>query len=464
MRDIKRVRDRVPVLPTMAAWPTAPEAPRNAEPARSACRHATPGRGRNATARPPDKPGPMQASATDRPATAALPKSDKPATRARDKPSTAARSTAPEAARPTAPLEAPADTRGAWWWLKIAAIAASVIAVAASGWLYRGEVANVEMTIPPATQAGDDLAEVKQALQQERDKAEKLARDLAAMWRALRSQAEALADNAAQNQELTDLRRALQESERQSEAYQELLAQERDRNRALDEQLAARRDATQGRGRNATASRSNTPYPAQATAIDKPAPALLRTSDKPVPPTVDKAAMGVARTTALEAPGNPELARSTGGDATPVRGREVMASLSDTSGPTQATATDKPAAAPLAASDKPVMPVGDKPATMSARPTEPEASGNPELARLMVRASLLLSQGNIGAARTVLERAAETGSAPALFALAETYDPVVLSVWGTVGTQGDVVKAEELYAKALAGGVLEAKDRLDALR
>jgi Skp family chaperone for outer membrane proteins len=453
VRDIKRVRDRVPVLPTMAAWPTAPEAPRNAELARSACRRATPGRGRNATASPPDNPGPVQASAADRPATAALPKSDKPATPARDKPSTAA--------RPTAPLEAPADTRGAWRWLKIAAIAASVIAVAASGWLYRGE-ANVEMTIPPATQAGDDLAEVRQALQQERDNAEKLARELAAMWRTLRSQAEALADNAAQNQELTDLRRALQESERQSEAYQELLAQERDRNRALDEQLAARRDATQGRGRNATASRSDTPYPARATAIDKPAPALLRTSDKPVPPTVDKAATGVARTTALEAPGNPELAWSTVGDATPVRGREVMASLSDTSGPTQATATDKPAAAPLAASDKPVMPAGDKPATMSARPTEP--SGNLELARLMVRASLLLSQGNIGAARTVLERAAETGSAPALFALAETYDPVVLSVWGTVGTQGDVVKAEELYAKALAGGVLEAKDRLDALR
>jgi hypothetical protein len=451
VRDIKRVRDRVPVLPTMAAWPTAPEAPRNAELARSACRHATPGRGRNATASPPD-----------RPATAALPKSDKPATPARDKPSTAARSIAPEAARPTAPREAPADTRGAWRWLKIAAIAASVTAVAASGWLYRGEVANVEMTILPATQAGDDLAEVKQALQQERDKAEKLARELAAMWRALRSQAEALADNAAQNQELTDLRRALQESERQSEAYQELLAQERDRNRALDEQLAARRDATQGRGRNATASRSDTPYPARATAIDKPAPALLRTSDKPVPPTVDKAATGVARPTALEAPGNPELARSTGGDATPVRGREVMANLSDTSGPTQATATDKSAAAPLAASDKPMMPTGDKPATMSARPTEP--SGTPELARLMVRASLLLSQGNIGAARTVLERAAETGGAPALFALAETYDPVVLSEWGTVGTQGDVVKAEELYARALAGGVLEAKDRLDALR
>ncbi len=465
VRDIKRVRDRVPVLPTMAAWPTAPEAPGNAELTRSARRDATPGRGRNATTSPSDAPGPMQVSATDRPATAALPKSDKPATPARDKPSTAARSTAPEAVRPTASLEAPADTRGAWRWPKIAAIAASVVAVGAGGWLYRGEVANhVEMAIPPATQAGDDLAEVKQALQQERDKAEKLARELAEAWRALRSQAEAVADNAAQNQELTDLRRALQQTEGQSEAYQELLAQERDRNRALEEQLAARRDATPGRGRNATASLSDAPYPAQATATDKPAPALLRTSDKPVLPAVDKAATVVARPTAPEVSGNPELARSTGRDGTPGRGREVMASLSDTAGPTQATATDKPAPAPLPASDKPAMPAGDKPATMSARLTAPEAPGNPELARLMARASLLLGQGNIGAARTVLERAAETGSAPALFALAETYDPVVLSAWGTVGTQVDFAKARELYAKALAGGVVEAKDRLNALR
>jgi hypothetical protein len=56
------------------------------------------------------------------------------------------------------------------------------------------------------------------------------------------------------------------------------------------------------------------------------------------------------------------------------------------------------------------------------------------------------------------------GSAPALFALAETYDPTTLAAWGTFGTQGDVARAQELYAKALAGGVLEAKDRLNALR
>jgi hypothetical protein len=86
--------------------------------------------------------------------------------------------------------------------------------------------------------------------------------------------------------------------------------------------------------------------------------------------------------------------------------------------------------------------------------------GDEELRRLMKRASLLLSQGDIGAARVVLERAAETGNARALFALAETFDPVVLSAWGTVGTRGDAARARELYAKALAGGVQEAESRL----
>jgi hypothetical protein len=87
----------------------------------------------------------------------------------------------------------------------------------------------------------------------------------------------------------------------------------------------------------------------------------------------------------------------------------------------------------------------------------------PEVARLMGRARALLGQGNISAARIVLARAAETGSALASFTLAETYDPVILSTWGTYGTRGDATKARELYAKAHAGGIQEAKDRLSAL-
>jgi hypothetical protein len=97
----------------------------------------------------------------------------------------------------------------------------------------------------------------------------------------------------------------------------------------------------------------------------------------------------------------------------------------------------------------------------TAQPPAAEAQWSPEATKLIARARTLLGQGNIGAARIVLERAAETGSAQASFTLAETYDPAILSTWGTYGTRGDAMKARELYAKAYAGGILDAKDRLD---
>ena len=92
------------------------------------------------------------------------------------------------------------------------------------------------------------------------------------------------------------------------------------------------------------------------------------------------------------------------------------------------------------------------------QPAAAEAKGGPEATRLIARASVLLGQGDIGSARIVLERASETGSAKASFMLAETYDPAVLTAWGTYGTRGEVTKARELYARAHAGGILEAKN------
>jgi hypothetical protein len=109
-----------------------------------------------------------------------------------------------------------------------------------------------------------------------------------------------------------------------------------------------------------------------------------------------------------------------------------------------------------------VTPAAEAPATVQPAATEPQ--GSPEAARLIARASALLGQENIGAARIVLERAVEMGSAQASFMLAETYDPIILSAWGTYGTRGEASKAREFYAKAQAGGIQEAKDRFSALR
>jgi hypothetical protein len=419
LRGFKRVRNRVAVLPTMAAYP-APEASRHAEPARSAREDAAKSRGRTSRSSTSDGFGPTPAWATDKLATAPPPKGDKPAVPASNKPAALA-----------PPLDDLDDTRPARWGLPQVALIAAFLVVSAAGWsLYRGDLANdFGLTIPPATQAGDDLAQVRQALQlerdkseklahelrsqaataannsahgqelnelqralqQEHDKAEQLARELAAAWRALRSQATAMADNAAQDQQLSDLQQALQQVEASAAAYREMLAQERARNQDLQQQLAARGDVSPGRRSNAGASLSETP-------------------GRTLVPTTDK-----------------QLAL-------------------------------------LPANDKSMIPAENTPATMAARPAVAEVPGIPEAPRLMARASLLLSQGNVGAARIVLERAAETGSAPALFALAETHDPTTLAAWGTFGTQGDVAKARELYAKALAGGVLEARDRLNALR
>ncbi|PPQ18450.1 hypothetical protein CV770_15395 [Bradyrhizobium sp. AC87j1] len=106
------------------------------------------------------------------------------------------------------------------------------------------------------------------------------------------------------------------------------------------------------------------------------------------------------------------------------------------------------------------------PATRSVEVAAPPTAAvkNEAEARLIPRARALLDQGNIGAARIVLELAAEKDIAQASFMLAETYDPAVLSAWGTYGTRGEAAKARELYAKAYGGGIREAKERLDALR
>ncbi len=99
-----------------------------------------------------------------------------------------------------------------------------------------------------------------------------------------------------------------------------------------------------------------------------------------------------------------------------------------------------------------------------------EPKAHVEAGPLMERAHLLLDQGKIVAARSVLERIAESGSAWALFLLAETYNPASLSAWGMLskcgifGRRGDVAKARDLYTKASTRGVQEAIRRLRSLR
>jgi hypothetical protein len=110
----------------------------------------------------------------------------------------------------------------------------------------------------------------------------------------------------------------------------------------------------------------------------------------------------------------------------------------------------------------PIVPVTQPVAATVTEP--PDVREKAEAARLLARAGSLIARGNIGAARVVLERTGESGNARANFMLAETYDPAILLAWGTYGTRGDAAKARELYTKAHAGGIQEAKERLSALR
>jgi hypothetical protein len=88
----------------------------------------------------------------------------------------------------------------------------------------------------------------------------------------------------------------------------------------------------------------------------------------------------------------------------------------------------------------------------------------PDEQRLLARANALLRRADISGARPLLEHALERGSARAAFMLAETYDTRVLQSWGARGISGDLPKARELYARAQAGGIEDAKGRIEALK
>jgi hypothetical protein len=84
--------------------------------------------------------------------------------------------------------------------------------------------------------------------------------------------------------------------------------------------------------------------------------------------------------------------------------------------------------------------------------------------RLLARANALLLQADISDARPVLEHALERGSARAAFMLAETYDARVLQSWRARGISGDLAKARELYERAQAGGIEDARERIETLK
>jgi hypothetical protein len=100
-------------------------------------------------------------------------------------------------------------------------------------------------------------------------------------------------------------------------------------------------------------------------------------------------------------------------------------------------------------------------------PSPPPAASAPaaaEVAELIKRARDRIELGDIAGARLLLERAAAGNEPSALMALAETYDPAMLTRWGARGLKADPTKARGLYLRASERGIAEAKARMLALR
>ena len=86
------------------------------------------------------------------------------------------------------------------------------------------------------------------------------------------------------------------------------------------------------------------------------------------------------------------------------------------------------------------------------------------LTALLTRAKKMLALGDIGAARLLLERAANAQDATAAFLLARTYDPSVLGSLDTRSIIPDARLARDWYRKAAGLGSPEAQKRLTQLQ
>jgi hypothetical protein len=89
--------------------------------------------------------------------------------------------------------------------------------------------------------------------------------------------------------------------------------------------------------------------------------------------------------------------------------------------------------------------------------------GADAIASLLKRGQQFLTKGDLAAARSLFERAAEAGDAQAAFALAETYDPIVLQRRGEQGFAPDISAARTWYERAREFGSSEASQRLQML-
>jgi hypothetical protein len=89
--------------------------------------------------------------------------------------------------------------------------------------------------------------------------------------------------------------------------------------------------------------------------------------------------------------------------------------------------------------------------------------GREEITVLLNRGKHLIANGDLAAARLVLQRAAEANDAEAALALAATYDPIVLRELKVYGLTADAAMARAWYQRARELGSAAARQRLEML-
>jgi len=329
----------------------------------------------------------------------------------------------------------------------------------------------VEETARVRQAAQSNAAELQNSLQQDRARAERLERDLAAAQRDVETQT-ALAAKAGDKSSL-----AKQTAESEVAELRRSMQKERDRADALARDLSLARSETYAH--EARASKASDEVAELREQASASSASVLRKSAQEARDRAEQleqdlvtARRDLETQAALAAKASEEVARTrqtAERDSTALRSslqqERARAERFDRDLALAQGATPNVVTIGSVARDKPVEEGANPIAASGARGnTQPKSEEAAAAAGLVARASALLRQGDIGAARIVLERAVDMGSAQASFSLAETYDPSILGKWGTFGTRGDAIKAQSLYAKADAAGIQEAKARFEALR
>jgi hypothetical protein len=342
----------------------------------------------------------------------------------------------------------------------------------------RAEFEGLRAAGPKVAQAAAAEVEKKQALEQkfkqERERAESLSRELASLRaeletsRAAGSEITRIAEAAKSEQELAlgkqrynneRLARELASARKEAEERSALLAaahaevlQVAETNRAIAAEqklaFAGERDRADALARELVSVKNELDASNRRTGALNALAAM-----HPREPAMDGSHERMTESSSRTIEGNGRSLEQLPGD--------VVAS---TSGRSSASEPPRSQAQPIAG--EAASGLDPKAAIVTERVTSASAASRPPLdeQRLLARANALLRQADISGARPLLEHALDRGSARAAFMLAETYDARVLVSWRARGIFGDPAKARVLYERAQAGGIEDAKKRIETLK